>query len=72
MSTAMPLPPDEPLLTPTEVAAYLKCSKDLVYKLRRKNQLRAVRVGSLFRFHPEDVRAYARGEAVVFPLPRRG
>ena len=53
---------DEPLLTAQEVAAFLRCSPSMVYKLRRSRALPAVRVGALLRFRPDVVRAYSRGE----------
>jgi hypothetical protein len=40
----------------------------MVYKLRRQGSLRSTAIGKLFRFDPEDVRAYARGEML---RPRR-
>lgn len=78
MSTATAMtPPAEPLWTAQEVAAFLRVSLSMVYKLRRQGDLPVVQVGSLYRFHPEAVRAYARGErptpGAVIPLgrPRR-
>jgi excisionase family DNA binding protein len=58
-STALPLL-GEPLLTAEEVAAHLKCSVELVYKLRRLNRLRAVKVASNYRWRPETVRSFVR------------
>ncbi len=52
----------EPLWTAEDVAAFLRVSLSMVYKLRRMGTLPAVRVGALFRFQPDEVRAYARGE----------
>jgi len=52
----------EPLWTAEDVAAFLRVSLSMVYKLRRMGALPAVRVGALFRFQPDEVRAYARGE----------
>jgi len=51
----------EPLMTAEEVAESLHCSESLVYKLRREGNLKSVRVGSLLRFRPDDVRAYVNG-----------
>ncbi len=66
----------DPLLTAEEVAKFLRVSLSMVYKLRREGKLPAVPVGALYRFHPDVLRAYARGEvgagATVHPLkPRR-
>ncbi len=55
------------LWTSEDVAAYLRVSLSMVYKLRREGTLRASAIGKLFRFDPEHVRAYARGDIV----PRR-
>lgn len=57
------VPVTEPLWTAEDVAAFLRVSLSMVYKLRRLGALPAVRVGALFRFQPEEVRAYARGDA---------
>jgi excisionase family DNA binding protein len=57
----------EPLLTAREVAALLKASESLVYKLQRQGRLPAVRIGWLLRFNQETVRAFMRGES---PSPR--
>ncbi len=54
----------EPLWTAEDVAAYLRVSLSMVYKLRREGALRCSAIGKLFRFDPDDVRAYARGEIV--------
>jgi excisionase family DNA binding protein len=51
----------EPLLTAPQVAELLSVSESLVYALRRTGKLRAVRVGTLLRFRPADVRAYIDG-----------
>jgi excisionase family DNA binding protein len=52
----------EPLWTAEDVSAFLRVSLSMVYKLRRAGKLRAVPVGSLYRFNPAHVRAFARGE----------
>jgi excisionase family DNA binding protein len=65
----------EPLWTVKEVAAYLKVSTAWVYMHAEDGTLPSVRIGGLRRFHPEDIRAYARGEwkpAPVVPFPARG
>ena len=48
----------EPLLTPQEVATWLKMSRVWVYKQSEKGLLPFHRVGDAIRFDPEEVRAY--------------
>ncbi len=55
----------EPLWTAEDVAAFLRVSLSMVYKLRRTGALPAVRVGALFRFEPDFVRALGRGAPVA-------
>lgn len=52
----------EPMMTAEDVAAFLQISVSMVYKLRRGQKLSGVQVGTLWRFNPEHVRAFARGE----------
>lgn len=67
-----PPPQPEPLMTPAEVATFLRISRTTLYKLRRSGALKAKRMGSLYRFHPDVVRAFALGEtATVHQFPRR-
>jgi excisionase family DNA binding protein len=47
-----------PLLTAEEVAAHLRCSVELVYKLRRLKRLPAVKLGAVYRWRTEVVRAF--------------
>jgi excisionase family DNA binding protein len=47
-----------PLLTAEQVAAFLGCSVELVYKLRRQGKLKAVKLGALYRWRPEVVRTF--------------
>lgn len=54
--------PLEALLTAEDVARLLGVSESLVYKLRRENKIRAIRIGALLRFRPADVRSYVNGE----------
>jgi len=61
---------NEPLWTAEDVAAFLRVSLSMVYKLRRRGMLPAVPVGVLYRFNPEAVRAFAQGQ--VLSLRRRG
>ncbi len=55
----------DPLWTAEDVAAFLRVSLSMVYKLRRQGSLPAVRVGALFRFRPDAVQDFARGEGVA-------
>jgi excisionase family DNA binding protein len=49
----------EPLLTPQELAAWLKMSRVWVYKQAEKGLLPFHRVGKeAIRFDPEEIRAY--------------
>jgi excisionase family DNA binding protein len=61
----------EPLWTAEDVAAFLRVSLSMVYKLRRTGALPAVRVGALFRFEPDIVRAFGRGKQVARAPSRR-
>lgn len=47
-----------PLLTADDVAAHLRCSVEMVYKLRKLGRLPAVRLGAVYRWRPEIVRAF--------------
>jgi excisionase family DNA binding protein len=51
-----------PLLTAEEVAAHLRCSAELVHKLRRQRKLPAVKLGAIWRWRPEVVRAFVSAE----------
>ena len=65
----------EPLWTVKQVAAYLQASPSWVYMHADDGTLPSVKIGGLRRFHPEAIRAYARGEwkpAPVVPFPGRG
>jgi excisionase family DNA binding protein len=46
------------LLTPDDVAAYLRVSKKSVYRLVSSDALPAVRIGGLLRFNRDAVRRY--------------
>jgi excisionase family DNA binding protein len=59
----------EPMMTAEDVAAFLRISLSMVYKLRREQKLPGIQVGSLWRFNPEHVHAFARGE---LPQPSPG
>ena len=48
----------EPLLTPKEVAAWLKMSLVWVYKQAENGLLPFHRVGEAIRFDPEEIHAY--------------
>lgn len=61
----------EPLWTAADVAAFLRVSLSMVYKLRRQGSLPAIRVGALFRFQPDAVRGFARSDEVARAPGRR-
>jgi excisionase family DNA binding protein len=61
----------EPLWTAEDVAAFLRVSLSMVYKLRRQGSLPAIRVGALFRVQPDAVRTFAGGEEVARAPGRR-
>lgn len=49
--------------TAAEVAAFLKVSRDWVYKRVTEGSIPFVKLPTgLTRYHPEQIRAYARGE----------
>ena len=48
----------EPLLTPQDVATWLKMSRVWVYKQAEKGMLPFHRVGDAIRFDPEEIRLY--------------
>jgi excisionase family DNA binding protein len=61
----------DPLWTAEDVAAFLRVSLSMVYKLRRQGSLPAVRVGALCRFQPDTVRGFARSDGVAGDPGRR-
>jgi excisionase family DNA binding protein len=64
---------DEGLWDARDVARYLKVSRSWVYQHAEDGTLPSVRIHGLRRFVPEQIRAFARGEATapstVMPLP---
>lgn len=63
----------ESLLTPQELATWLKMSRVWVYKQAEKGLLPFHRVGDAIRFDPEEIRSYLesrrglkRGDLLVF------
>ncbi|MCC6109801.1 MAG: helix-turn-helix domain-containing protein [Denitrobacterium sp.] len=50
----------EPLMDVSEVAAFLRVSKSMVYKLAEEDALHAVRIGRLVRFTRRDVDSFVR------------
>jgi excisionase family DNA binding protein len=58
MTTTVP----ESLWTAKDVAAYLKVSRSLVYKLAENATLPSLTIGACRRFEPEVVQRFARGE----------
>lgn len=67
--------PSESLWTAKDVAEYLRTSTSWVYMHAEDGTLPSVRIGGLRRFHPDTIRAYAKGDwkpAPVVPFPARG
>ena len=54
---------EETLWDAKDVATYLKVSRNWVYDQVARGRLPHVKIGGLVRFHPEQIRAVARGEA---------
>jgi excisionase family DNA binding protein len=52
-------------MTAEQVAAEWQVSVSLIYKLRREGKLPFVRIGTLYRFDPEAIRGYVRGEMTM-------
>ncbi|MDD7202875.1 MAG: helix-turn-helix domain-containing protein [Coriobacteriaceae bacterium] len=50
----------EPLMDVRDVAALLRVSKSMVYKLAEQDALHAVRIGKLVRFTRSDVNSFVR------------
>ena len=66
--------PDESLWDAQDVARYLKVSRSWVYHQAEAGLLPYLRVGSLLRFDPDTIRAYAKGSGVrskIVPFPSR-
>lgn len=52
------------LLTVAEVAGVMRVSRMTVYRLIRRGQLKAIRVGRNYRVREEDLREYLESSAV--------
>lgn len=52
------------LLTVAEVASVMRVSRMTVYRLIRRGQLKAIRVGRNYRVREEDLREYLESSAV--------
>ncbi len=53
------------MLSVRDVAELLNVSESLVYKLVKTRQLKAVEVGGLLRFWPEEVEEYAQSRRTM-------
>lgn len=53
------------LLTVAEVASVMRVSRMTVYRLIRRGQLKAIRVGRNYRVREEDLGAYLESAAVT-------
>lgn len=56
----------EPLLTPTDAAAYLRVHPEIAIRLARTKRLPAIRIGKHWRFRHSDLTAWA-AEQVQYP-----
>lgn len=56
---------NEPRWDVKDVAKFLNLSKSWVYQHADKGEIPHRRLGALYRFDPEIIRRYARGEPVV-------
>ena len=52
------------LLTVAEVASVMRVSRMTVYRLIRRGQLKAIRVGRNYRVREEDLNEYLEAQAV--------
>lgn len=52
------------LLTVADVAAVMRVSRMTVYRLIRRGQLKAIRVGRNYRVREDDLRQYLESSAV--------
>ena len=65
MSTSQTNPqPTEQLWDAQDVANYIKASRSFVYKAVENGSLPCLRIGSMVRFKPDVVRAFAEGALV--------
>lgn len=53
-------PKEEGLLTTKDVCGRLNVSRGALYAKIRRGEIRALKFGSLIRFHPRDVDAYVK------------
>jgi len=63
----------EPLLTPQDLATWLKMSRVWVYKQIEKGLLPFHRVGNAIRFDPDEIRNYLKDRKDlkrIYPKPR--
>ncbi len=55
------------LLTVAEVATVMRVSRMTVYRLIRRGQLKAIRVGRNYRVREDDLNEYLEAQAVANP-----
>jgi len=53
------------LLTVAEVAAVMRVSRMTVYRIIRRGQLKAIRVGRNYRVREDDLSQYLEAQAVI-------
>lgn len=64
--------PDKPFLTLEEIAELLSVEYQLVYRLVRRKELPAVRVGRVYRVSREDLDAYLHRSRTTTPAAPGG
>jgi excisionase family DNA binding protein len=57
------------LLTVAEVATLMRVSRMTVYRLIRRGQLKAIRVGRNYRVREDDLERYLEAQAVTGQVP---
>ena len=62
-------PMDRKVYTPKTLAERWQCSDRTVHEMCNSGELRAFRVGRMFRIRAEDVEAYEKGEAPAAAPP---
>lgn len=53
------------LMTVAEIATVMRVSRMTVYRLIRRGQLKAIRVGRNYRVSEDELNAYLEGQAVT-------
>ena len=64
-----PAAPHPDVMTIGELADYLRCNKSTIYRLIKKEQLPAFRIGSDWRFKRELIEKWMEEQKTRFSLP---